>query len=226
MKSGFVKKLFNRKILLVLVGIIFGTCIMCSVISGLFEDTDQEDVEVTETISTESAGLVENSAPTNTFESEYTSTSSIVSRSNSILDDESATEDQIDPSPTISLPTSTSVKPSATNPPPTDLPPTSPPPTNPPPTSPPPTNPPPTNPPPTNPPPTNPPPTNPPPPTSPPPTSPPSSGVCNCSIDYNCSDFATHAAAQECFESCGGGPGYNWSGLDGDGDGEACESLP
>lgn len=50
--------------------------------------------------------------------------------------------------------------------------------------------------------------------------------VCNCSIDYNCSDFSTHAEAQACFNSCGGSSTYNWSGLDGDHDGEPCESLP
>lgn len=59
-------------------------------------------------------------------------------------------------------------------------------------------------------------------PTSPPP----SGGTCNCSIDYDCGDFSTHAAAQSCFESCGGSTSYNWSRLDADGDGIACESLP
>jgi len=50
--------------------------------------------------------------------------------------------------------------------------------------------------------------------------------VCNCSIDYNCSDFSTHSEAQACFSSCGGSSAYNWSGMDGDHDGQACESLP
>jgi len=50
--------------------------------------------------------------------------------------------------------------------------------------------------------------------------------VCNCSIDYNCSDFSTHSEAQACFSSCGGSSTYNWSGMDGDHDGRACESLP
>lgn len=50
--------------------------------------------------------------------------------------------------------------------------------------------------------------------------------LCNCSIDYDCGDFSTHASAQACFSSCGGSPTYNWSGMDGDGDGEPCESLP
>ncbi len=46
---------------------------------------------------------------------------------------------------------------------------------------------------------------------------------CDCARDYNCSDFTTHAAAQSCYVSCGGN---NWSGLDRDNDGNACESLP
>lgn len=50
--------------------------------------------------------------------------------------------------------------------------------------------------------------------------------VCNCSIDYNCSDFSTHSEAQACFSSCGGSTTFNWSGMDGDHDGQACESLP
>ena len=54
------------------------------------------------------------------------------------------------------------------------------------------------------------------------PTSPPS-GVCNCSIDYNCDDFSSHAQAQECYVFCGSN---NWSGLDSDKNGIACESLP
>jgi hypothetical protein len=225
MKANFIKNYFSKKNLLKVIGIISGICILTSLTSCLFKDPGQEEVENTDTVLIESESFVETSAPKNTIDNKYTSTSSIVSRSNSILDDESATDDQIDTSATNPPPTSTSVIPSATNPPPTDLPPTSPPPTNPPPTSPPPTNPPPTNPPPTNPPPTNPPPTNPPP-TSQPPTTQPPSGVCNCSIDYNCSDFATHKEAQECFESCGGSPAYNWSGLDRDRNGIACESLP
>ena len=53
-----------------------------------------------------------------------------------------------------------------------------------------------------------------------------SGSVCNCNIDYDCCDFSTHNAAQTCFESCGGSSSYNWSRLDGDSDGIACESLP
>lgn len=49
---------------------------------------------------------------------------------------------------------------------------------------------------------------------------------CNCSIDYDCDDFSSHAAAQACFTQCGGSKSYNWSRLDGDHDGSACESLP
>lgn len=49
---------------------------------------------------------------------------------------------------------------------------------------------------------------------------------CVCSRDYDCGDFSTHAEAQACFESCGGSTTYNWSYLDGDHDGSACESLP
>jgi hypothetical protein len=50
---------------------------------------------------------------------------------------------------------------------------------------------------------------------------------CNCSgPDLNCSDFATHAEAQACYEYCkqqGYGDVFK---LDGDNDGSACESLP
>ncbi|WP_372736382.1 excalibur calcium-binding domain-containing protein [Nocardioides sp.] len=44
--------------------------------------------------------------------------------------------------------------------------------------------------------------------------------------DKNCSDFNSQAAAQQYFESNGGGPNNNVDGLDADGDGEACESNP
>jgi len=44
--------------------------------------------------------------------------------------------------------------------------------------------------------------------------------------DCNCSDFPTHAEAQRIFEQHGGSPSNNWSGLDADNDGIACESLP
>jgi hypothetical protein len=44
--------------------------------------------------------------------------------------------------------------------------------------------------------------------------------------DVDCSDFATHAAAQQWFVDHGGSPSNNVSGLDRDHDGIACESLP
>jgi hypothetical protein len=44
--------------------------------------------------------------------------------------------------------------------------------------------------------------------------------------DTNCSDFATHDAAQRWFAQHGGSPSNDVAGLDGDHDGRACESLP
>ena len=41
--------------------------------------------------------------------------------------------------------------------------------------------------------------------------------------DRDCGDFSTHAEAQDFFESAGPGDPH---GLDRDGDGEACETLP
>lgn len=41
--------------------------------------------------------------------------------------------------------------------------------------------------------------------------------------DYDCTDFSTHEEAQEFFESEGSGDPH---GLDRDGDGIACETLP
>lgn len=41
--------------------------------------------------------------------------------------------------------------------------------------------------------------------------------------DYDCADFSTHSEAQDFFESAGSGDPH---GLDRDGDGEACETLP
>lgn len=43
--------------------------------------------------------------------------------------------------------------------------------------------------------------------------------------DCNCADFPSHAAAQRIFLKHGGSPANNWSRLDGDHDGIACESL-
>ena len=45
------------------------------------------------------------------------------------------------------------------------------------------------------------------------------------SRDYDCSDFATQREAQRFFEQ-EGGPHEDPHGLDGDGDGIACEDLP
>ena len=43
--------------------------------------------------------------------------------------------------------------------------------------------------------------------------------------DYDCSDFATQREAQRFFKS-EGGPRSDYHGLDRDGDGVACETLP
>ena len=46
----------------------------------------------------------------------------------------------------------------------------------------------------------------------------------NCDTDtYNCADFTTQSEAQAVFDACGPGDVH---GLDADGNGEACESLP
>jgi|GEM_PF-775521 len=55
------------------------------------------------------------------------------------------------------------------------------------------------------------------------PPAPSGGGGCNCGVDYDCGNFGSHSEAQACYDSCGGG---NWSGLDRDLDGLACESLP
>lgn len=68
-----------------------------------------------------------------------------------------------------------------------------------------------------------PPPTNPEPTPTPPPSTPP---IGDDGIDYNCSDFSTQAEAQAYFEGQGGSPTNNVDGLDANGDGVACESLP
>ena len=44
--------------------------------------------------------------------------------------------------------------------------------------------------------------------------------------EINCSDFSTHAAAQQWFNQHGGSPSNDVAGLDHDHDGLACESLP
>jgi hypothetical protein len=48
---------------------------------------------------------------------------------------------------------------------------------------------------------------------------------CGANI-YNCSDFSTHAEAQNVYESCLQSTGEDVHGLDGDDDGSACEDLP
>lgn len=51
-------------------------------------------------------------------------------------------------------------------------------------------------------------------------------GNYTCAYDaYNCSNFSTHVEAQAVYESCGG-VSNDIHRLDGDKDGEACESLP
>lgn len=53
------------------------------------------------------------------------------------------------------------------------------------------------------------------------------SPVCLCYADlYNCSDFATQAQAQACYEYCLGQGAGDIHRLDRDNDGVACESLP
>ncbi|MBU0708808.1 thermonuclease family protein [Patescibacteria group bacterium] len=63
------------------------------------------------------------------------------------------------------------------------------------------------------------------PPAPPTPTSEPPTTTCDCSGNiYNCPDFPTHAAAQACFEHCGG-IDNDVHRLDADKDGIACENL-
>lgn len=51
--------------------------------------------------------------------------------------------------------------------------------------------------------------------------------VCACYANlYNCSDFSTQWQAQQCFNYCWDLGYGDVHGLDGDDDGEACESLP
>lgn len=50
---------------------------------------------------------------------------------------------------------------------------------------------------------------------------------CGCWADlYNCSDFATRADAQACFDYCLTWTGLDTHRLDANNDGVACESLP
>jgi len=62
---------------------------------------------------------------------------------------------------------------------------------------------------------------------TPTPTATPEPAPCSCDGNlYNCTDFATRAEAQRCYDYCMGQVGYDIHGLDSDKDGEACESLP
>lgn len=55
----------------------------------------------------------------------------------------------------------------------------------------------------------------------------PQAPVCDCSYNrYNCSDFATQAEAQACYDYCISQGRGDIHRLDGDHDGIACESLP
>ncbi|MCD6261943.1 MAG: excalibur calcium-binding domain-containing protein [Deltaproteobacteria bacterium] len=57
--------------------------------------------------------------------------------------------------------------------------------------------------------------------------SPSPSAPCNCAgPDLNCSDFATHAEAQRCYDYCKSQGYGDVFRLDADKDGIACESLP
>ncbi len=58
-------------------------------------------------------------------------------------------------------------------------------------------------------------------------TLPPQSAVCSCSGDsLNCSDFGSHSSAQACFSYCVSQGAGDIHKLDGNNDGNACESLP
>lgn len=51
--------------------------------------------------------------------------------------------------------------------------------------------------------------------------------ACSCTGDlYNCSDFSTHSQAQACFSYCISQGRGDIHKLDGNNDGDACESLP
>lgn len=58
------------------------------------------------------------------------------------------------------------------------------------------------------------------------PTPPSSSPAPSTGIDKNCSDFSTHQEAQDYFDQNGGSSTNDVDGLDGNGDGIACSSLP
>ena len=50
--------------------------------------------------------------------------------------------------------------------------------------------------------------------------------ICYCDREYECNLFATQKDAQVCFDYCNGSKTNNWSNLDPDHDGIACEELP
>lgn len=51
--------------------------------------------------------------------------------------------------------------------------------------------------------------------------------VCSCSSNsLNCGDFSTHNSAQACYDYCKGQGVGDIHKLDGNNDGNACESLP
>lgn len=55
----------------------------------------------------------------------------------------------------------------------------------------------------------------------------PTTANCSCSANiYNCGDFSTHAQAQAVYACCISQVGYDVHRLDGDSDGQVCESLP
>jgi hypothetical protein len=55
----------------------------------------------------------------------------------------------------------------------------------------------------------------------------PAQAACSCSGDtLNCGDFGTHSNAQACFQYCVSLGAGDIHGLDGNNDGDACESLP
>ena len=59
------------------------------------------------------------------------------------------------------------------------------------------------------------------------PTLAPAAGACSCAGDtLNCSDFSSHSSAQACYSYCVSVGVGDIHGLDSDGDGDACESLP
>ena len=53
----------------------------------------------------------------------------------------------------------------------------------------------------------------------------PNPAACNEDL-YNCGDFTTQAEAQAVYDVCFSQTGKDVHGLDGDGNGKACESLP